>query len=177
MSIARMAGGALLFLACTLVITVGIAVILFDIPVADLPAVTWLLASVGGGGLLMLLVLHPSILGCFGSVRRQLVVANLAGNLVLLGMILAGAHVMFFSDHDLALLLTMLLFAALLAAGFSVLWATLLAQRIERVRAGTAQLASGNLQATLPVQGNDEIAQLAADFNRMSASLNKHGVI
>lgn len=78
---------------------------------------------------------------------------------------------MFFSVHDLALLLTMLLFAALLALGFNVLWATPLAQRIARVRAGTQSVAQGVLDTTLPVDGNDEIALLATDFNRMAQTL------
>jgi signal transduction histidine kinase len=67
----------------------------------------------------------------------------------------------------------MLLFVALLAVGFSVQWATPLAQRLEAVRAGTRQLASGKLDTVLPVDGNDEIAHLAADFNHMAAALQQ----
>ncbi len=41
---------------------------------------------------------------------------------------------MFFDAHDEALLLTMLLFAALLAISFSFLWAIPFARRVEQVQ-------------------------------------------
>jgi signal transduction histidine kinase len=72
-------------------------------------------------------------------------------------------------------MLTMLLFAGLLAIGISWLSAGLMAGRIERVRAATRQLASGEPVelATLDIAGHDEIADLARDFNHMAASLQQ----
>jgi signal transduction histidine kinase len=70
----------------------------------------------------------------------------------------------------------MLLFAALLAIGFSLFWAGPMAARIERMREGAAQLAAGNLETALPVDGHDELAQLAEDFNRMAAALQQAAV-
>ena len=78
---------------------------------------------------------------------------------------------MFISEHDLTLLLTMLLFAAQLAVGLSLLWATAVARRIQGVRVATAELAAGKLGTVLDVSGRDEIAVLAANFNRMVAAL------
>lgn len=167
-------GAALLFLTASLGLTLLLAATLFGVPVADLPAVALLLLTVGGGvGLLALLLMWPKVLGRVGGVRAQLVGIGLIGSLLLVGMMLAGAHAMFISGHDLSILLTMLLFAALLAVGFSLYGATPLARRIKRVREGTARLASGEFGTELLVEGHDEISGLSADFNRMAASLKE----
>ncbi|HEY0735589.1 MAG TPA: histidine kinase dimerization/phospho-acceptor domain-containing protein, partial [Herpetosiphonaceae bacterium] len=174
MSLARTLGAALLFLLAALVLTLVVAVTLLGIPRADLAAIALLLGVVGGGGgLCALILLRPGVLARIGGVRGQLVGASLLGSLLLVGMMLVGAQQMFISEHDLALLLTMLLFAALLAIGLSLLWATPIARRIEEVRAGTAQLAAGKLDTLLPSAGHDEIALLAADFNHMAAALKQ----
>src|ERR687897_3036060 len=125
----------------------------------------------GGSGLLALLLTRPAILGRLGGVRAQLVGAGLIGSLLLLGMMLAGARAMFISGHDLSLLLTMLTFAAALSVGFALLYAMPLSSRIERVRAGTERIAGGELGSEVRVDGHDEVAGLADDFNRMARAL------
>ncbi|MCA1716866.1 MAG: HAMP domain-containing histidine kinase [Actinobacteria bacterium] len=168
------AGATLLFFAGSLGITLLFAATLFGVPEADLSAVTLLLLAVGGGvGLLALLMMRPAVLGRVGGVRGQLVGVGLICSLLLVGMILAGSRAMFISEHDLSILLTMLLFAALLAFGFSLRGAMPIARRVARVRWGTAQLANGELETELPVDGHDEISQLSADFNRMAAALRE----
>ncbi len=168
------AGVALLFFAGSLGITLLLAATLFGVPEADLGAVALLLLAVGGGvGLLALLMMRPAVLGRVGGVRGQLVGVGLICSLLLVGMILTGAQAMFISGHDLSILLTMLLFAALLAFGFSLRGAMPIARRVARVRRGTAQLANGDLEMELPVDGHDEISQLSADFNRMAAALRE----
>src|ERR687897_1087601 len=127
----------------------------------------------GGSGLLALLLTRPAILGRLGGVRAQLVGAGLIGSLLLLGMMLAGARAMFISGHDLSLLLTMLTFAAALSVGFGLLNAMPLASRIERVRAGTERIARGQLGSEVRVEGHDEVAGLAEDFNRMARALEQ----
>lgn len=169
----RTASVSLMFLAGSL----GLAVLsasLFGIPAGDLPDVAVLLAVAGGGGgILALLLIRPAVLGRLGGVRAQLVGAGLIGSLLLLGMMLAGARAMFLSGHDLSLLLTMLVFAAALSVGFGLLCAKPLASRIERVRAGTARIAGGQLDSRVAVEGHDEIAGLAEDFNHMAEALRE----
>ena len=165
---------ALLFFAGALAITLVFARALFGVPQADLPGVALLLLSVGGGvGLAALLLLRPAVLGRLGGVRGHLVGAGLVGSLLLLGMVLAGARAMFISEHDRSTLLTMLLFASLLAVGFSLYGAAPLARRVEQLRRGAARLAGGDLGATVPVEGRDELARLAEDFNRMAQDLEE----
>jgi signal transduction histidine kinase len=164
---------AFLFLAGSLALAV-VAASLFGVPATDLEPVAVLLGVAGGGvGLLALLLIRPAVLGRLGGVRAQLVGAGLIGSLLLLGMVLAGARAMFISGHDLSLLLTMLTFAAALSVGFGLLYAMPLSSRIERVRAGTQRIAGGELGSEVKVEGHDEVAGLAADFNRMARALEE----
>ena len=165
---------ALLFLAGAWAVTLAVGATLLGVPARDLPAVALLLAEVGGVvGLLALLLARPAVLGRLGGVRVQLVGAGLIGTLLILGMTLAGARAMFISAHDFVIVLTMLLFAAVLSVGFSLLYAAPMASRIERVRMGAARIAGGDLEAEIPAEGFDEITELANDFNRMARALEE----
>ena len=160
--------------AGALAVTLLVAVTLFGIPVADAAAVGRLLALVGGGVTLgAVAFMRPAVLGRVGGVRAQLAGASLVAILLLLAMVLGGARAMFLSSHDLAVLLTMLLFAALLAVGVSLLWSASFAGRIERLRQASGRLARGNLDTALGVEGHDEVAGLAEEFNRMAAALRQ----
>lgn len=165
---------AILFFVVSLGITLALAATVFGVPRPDLPAVALLLCGVGAGvGLAALVLLRPAVLGRVGGVRGHLAGAGLIGSFLLLGMVLAGAQAMFISGHDLSLLLTMLLFAALLAVGFSVYGAAPLARRIAELRRGTARLSGGDLETEVPVDGHDELAALAGDFNKMARELRE----
>jgi signal transduction histidine kinase len=171
-STARTLGVALPFFVGAMGITLLCATALFGVPRADLPGVALLLLGAGGGvGLAALLLLRPVVLARLGGVRGHLVGAGLVGSLLLLGMVLASARAMFISEHDRSILLTMLLFASLLAVGFSLYGAAPLARRVEQLRRGTARLAAGDLGAEVPAEGRDELARLAEDFNRMAQRL------
>ena len=163
---------ALLVLAGALGLALAFAYVLPSIPTRDIPVVALILLAVGGGvGFLAVLLVRIMMLGHVGGVRGQIVGAGLVGSFLLVALVVAGARVMFLSGHDLALLLTMLIFAGVLVTGISLYGAMLLGRRIERVRAGTSRLADGELDTEVPVEGNDEIANLAEDFNRMSRAL------
>lgn len=125
----------------------------------------------GIGGVSALLLMRPAVLGRFGGVRGHLVGYGLVGSFLLVGMVLAGARAMFISAHDLAVLLTMLLFASLLAVAFSLYGAVPLARRVEHLREATSRLSAGDLDTEVPVEGHDELAGLAKDFNHMARNL------
>ena len=170
----RTAGVALLFLAGALGVTLFLAVTVFGVPGENVPRLASVLfvSGVVAGSCGMLLT-RPNVLRRFGGVRGQIVSISLVCILLLLGIALAGAAMMFISLHDLSVLLTMLLFASLLMLGLSMRAAAPLAQRVERVRQGTARLASGELRTEIPDDGDDEISGLARDFNRMVARLRE----
>jgi len=63
--------------------------------------------------------------------------------------------------------------AALLAALAAVLLARRLARPVQRVSAASSRVAKGDLQARVPVEGSDELADLARGFNHMAAALDE----
>jgi signal transduction histidine kinase len=162
-----------LFIAGALVVTLALGMMFLGVPWADVPAFVVLLAGVGSGvGICALLIMRPRF-WLRVSVRIQLVVTSLIGSLLLVALMVAGGQAMFISSHDLVVVLTLVIFGALLAIGFSLLSAGPLASRIERVRSGTARITAGDLDTVLIVDGTDEIAHLAHDFNHMAATLKQ----
>jgi two-component system sensor histidine kinase BaeS len=74
-------------------------------------------------------------------------------------------------------ILARVLLAAGLAAVLAALAATILARRLARpvqqVASASARVATGDLQARVPVEGHDELADLARSFNRMASALDE----
>lgn len=170
----RIIGVALLFLVGALGVTLLLAATVFGVPVENVPRLASVLSISGVvAGSCGMLLTRPTVLRRFGGVRGQIISISLVCNLLILGMALAGAVAMFISLKDLSILLTTLLFASLLMLGLGLRAATPLALRVERVRQGTARLASGELQAEVPDDGDDEISGLARDFNRMVVRLRE----
>jgi signal transduction histidine kinase len=82
------------------------------------------------------------------------------------------ANLMFISkDHDLPLLVLLMLFAAVVSLGLGYALAQALAQRVTALHSGARALAGGDLQTRVDEGGGDELAALAAEFNRMAAQL------
>jgi signal transduction histidine kinase len=82
------------------------------------------------------------------------------------------ANLMFISkDHDLPLLILLMLFAATVSLALGYALAQALAQRVTALHHGARALASGNLAARVDEAGGDELAALAAEFNRMAGQL------
>ena len=63
--------------------------------------------------------------------------------------------------------------AALAAAVLAALWARRLARPVNRVASATARVASGDLAIRVPVEGSDELADLARSFNEMASALGE----
>jgi signal transduction histidine kinase len=63
--------------------------------------------------------------------------------------------------------------AALVASLIAAVWARRLARPVHEVAAATARVATGDLQARVPVEGSDELAGLARSFNEMAAALDE----
>ena len=63
--------------------------------------------------------------------------------------------------------------AALLAALASTLLARRLARPVQQVAAATTRVAAGDLTQRVPVEGDDELAELARSFNAMASALDE----
>jgi signal transduction histidine kinase len=74
-------------------------------------------------------------------------------------------------DHDLPLLILLMLFAATVSLALGYALAQALAQRVTALHRGARALANGDLATRVNEAGGDELAALASEFNRMAAQL------
>ena len=81
------------------------------------------------------------------------------------------ARLMFINQHDLALGSLLLLFAGGISIAFGYFLSSSISQQLETLALGAQQLSQGDFSTRVPVQGQDEIAQLSEAFNDMAARL------
>lgn len=81
------------------------------------------------------------------------------------------ARLMFINQHDLALGSLLLLFAGGISIAFGYFVSNTISKQLEILAEGAQQLSRGDFSTRVPVQGKDEIAQLALAFNEMAARL------
>jgi signal transduction histidine kinase len=106
---------------------------------------------------------------------RRLVVTLFALSLVSLFVAALGVSIaanrMFFSDHDLTLVLVVLAFALLAAVAFALSASRSLTSDLERMADTARDVASGDLAARTGVDRSDEIGVLANELDDMTAEL------
>ncbi|OGO63837.1 MAG: hypothetical protein A2Z45_01645 [Chloroflexi bacterium RBG_19FT_COMBO_55_16] len=81
------------------------------------------------------------------------------------------ARLMFVSQHDLLLGTVLLLFAGGMAMALGYIFANALTDRIILLDWAARQIAEGDLNVRLPIEGRDELSALALTFNQMAAQL------
>jgi len=75
------------------------------------------------------------------------------------------------TEHDLNLLLALVVFSSVITAFFSLSVASTVAGRIEDIAGAIRHLARGEYRARLEAGGNDEVARLSGDVNLLAARL------
>jgi signal transduction histidine kinase len=106
------------------------------------------------------------------TVRLQLVGLAFLAVLLPLGAVLLSGWVMFHMGDDVKIL-AVTAASALTAIVAALAVARSIANAVDNVREAAAELAVGNLDARAPAGGPAEVAELAAAFNAMSASLQR----
>jgi signal transduction histidine kinase len=106
------------------------------------------------------------------TMRLQLAGLGLVAVALPLAAVLFSGVVMFDSEHDLDILLvaaasSTAAFGAALLVGGSIL------RSLDRVRGASSAIAGGDLSARAPEDGPAELAELAASFNEMAASVEE----
>ena len=107
------------------------------------------------------------------SLRLALLGSYLLASLLIVFNVWATARLMFASSHDLQLATILLLFATGIAMLLGYFLSSAITRRIELLKSTAQQLAEGDLSARTPVEGRDEVAELAASFNRMAEKLQQ----
>jgi signal transduction histidine kinase len=114
-----------------------------------------------------------------GWMRRspRLMWTLLAGYLIAMGLtfvnVLITARLMFLSRHDLLLSTVLLLFAAIIAIALGYVLTGGVTTAVGRLTRAAREVASGKLDVEVPVEGSDEVADLAAGFNDMTRRLRE----
>jgi two-component system sensor histidine kinase BaeS len=101
----------------------------------------------------------------------------LAGYLVAMGLtfanVLITARLMFLSRHDLLLSAVLLLFAAIIAIALGYVLTGGVTASVGRINRAAREVTLGRLDVDVPVEGSDEVAELAASFNDMTRRLRE----
>jgi signal transduction histidine kinase len=103
----------------------------------------------------------------------QITLTYMLGTGVAILNIFLTARLMFISsDHDLPLLILLMLFAAVVSLALGYALARALAGRVSALGRGAQAIANGDLRARVVAAGSDELAMLAEQFNRMAEQLS-----
>ena len=103
----------------------------------------------------------------------QITLTYMLGTGVAILNIFLTARLMFISsDHDLPLLILLMLFAAVVSLALGYALARALAGRVSALQRGAQAIANGDLRARVVAAGSDELAMLAEQFNRMAEQLS-----
>jgi signal transduction histidine kinase len=159
-------------LALSLVIVV--AGPMLEAPPNDVLLLLVFLASTGALTVLTSYVLSKlGLVSWFRSLRWALLAAIILTVLLIFLNVWVTARLMFLKQHDLILTTLLLIFAGISAISFGFFISSALAERISRLAKGAEQIASGDLSVRVELAGNDELASLAATFNRMITRLQE----
>lgn len=109
----------------------------------------------------------------FPSLHMRLTVAYGVGLVVALVNVVTTSVLMFLSAHDLALLLLLLAFAAVISMVFAYAVAGALTADLGALSQAARRLASGDLTARVGMRGADEVGRLAAAFDDMANQLQQ----
>lgn len=106
-----------------------------------------------------------------GRLWLQIALTYTLGVTIALFNVFLTARLMFISEHDLLLLVLLLLFAIVVSLGMGYALARAITQRVTSIAEGAQALAAGDLAARVPIAGGDEVAELSHEFNRMADRL------
>lgn len=105
------------------------------------------------------------------SLRSTIIGVGMASFLIVAGTAIAAAQEMFFSTHDLQLLLVVLGFGLVASFGFAFAVARPLTADLDRVTSSAQRVAEGDFNAYSEVDRADEVGTLARAFDAMAGDL------
>ncbi len=161
-------------LSVLLVLAVSLAIfmLLMKPPMGDLGLMTlFLLVTALVSSLAGLAAYRLGWLNYMPTLRLALLFSYAISSVLTFFNVWLTARLMFASEHDLLLATVLLIFAGGMAMTLGFFLASALTNRIHLLEKASRKLAEGDLSARVPVQGQDEVAALAAAFNQMATQL------
>lgn len=105
------------------------------------------------------------------SIRFTVVAVGMTSFLIVAATAIAAAREMFFSSHDLQLLLVVLGFGLVASFGFALAVSGPITSDLRRIAESAEQVAEGHFETSTDVERADEVGSLAAAFDSMAAEL------
>lgn len=107
------------------------------------------------------------------SIRFSIVAVGMTAFLIVAGTAIVAAREMFFSTHDLQLLLVVLGFGLVASFGFAYAVSRPITSDLRQIADAAQQVAAGDFAATTQVRRADEVGTLATAFDAMAADLRR----
>ena len=105
------------------------------------------------------------------SIRFSIIAVGMTSFLIVAGTAIAAAQEMFFSSHDLQLLLVVLGFGLVASFGFAFAVSRPITSDLRRIAASAQRVAGGDFAAPTEVDRSDEVGALATAFDAMANDL------
>ena len=156
-----------------LVLAALVMIALMQPPLAELAALVRTLAITSVLSLVLGFILYRRGLARLPSLALTLVLAYSWAALLTLVNVLVMAGLMFVNEHDLALSIVLLLFAAIIATSYGIFVSASVTDNLRELARTSQEVAAGDLGARATVSGRDEVAQAAQAFNEMAAQLQQ----
>ena len=156
-----------------LVLAALVMIALMQPPLAELAALVRTLAITSVFSLVLGFILYRRGLARLPSLALTLVLAYSWAALLTLVNVLVMAGLMFVNEHDLALSIVLLLFAAIIATSYGIFVSASVTDNLRELARTSQEVAAGDLGARATVSGRDEVAQAAQAFNEMAAQLQQ----
>lgn len=156
-----------------LVVAAVVMIVLMQPPLAEVAALVRTLAITSILSLVLGYFLYRRGLARLPSLTLTLVFAYAWAALLTVVNVLVLAGLMFVNQHDLALSLVLMLFAAIIATSYGLFVSASVTDHLRRLAETAQKVAEGDLGARAPVTGRDEVAQAAMAFNEMAAQLER----
>lgn len=156
----------------SLIAALALLTVIINPPTEDLVQLFMFMGGSGIGTILLsYLFFRTRLYTQFPSLRWSLVSIVVITVLLTLLNIWVTARLMFLNKHDLALTVSLLIFAGLTAVIFGIYIAGTIIARIMHLSDAAQHIAKGKLDTRLTVNGNDELAEFAHTFNWMAETL------
>lgn len=105
------------------------------------------------------------------SIRFTVIAVGMVSFLIVAGTAIAAAREMFFSSHDLQLLLVVLGFGLVASFGFAYAVSRPITSDLRRISVSAERVAAGDFETTTDVVRADEVGALAVAFDSMASDL------
>lgn len=107
------------------------------------------------------------------SIRFSIVAVGMTSFMIVAGTAVVAAQEMFFSSHDLQLLLVVLGFGLVASFGFAYAVSRPITSDLRQIATAAERVAAGDFAATTDVRRSDEVGSLAAAFDAMAGDLRR----